>query len=39
MTMVRETLFAILALVVLCAGATVTQAQRQSYRGTFRSVR
>jgi hypothetical protein len=39
MFMVRKTLFAILVLVVLSAGATVTQAQRQSYRGTFRSVR
>jgi hypothetical protein len=39
MIMVGKTLFAILALVVLSAGATVTQAQRQSYRGTFRSVR
>ena len=37
MIMVRKKLFAILALVVLSAGHT--QAQRQSYRGTFRSVR
>ena len=29
----------LLAVVVLSAGATVTQAQRQAYRGTFRSVR
>ena len=38
MSMVRKTVFAILAFVVLFDGATVTQAQRQSYRGTFRSV-
>lgn len=37
--MVRKTLVAFLAVVVLSAGATLTQAQRQSYRGTFRSVR
>jgi len=39
MIMVRKTLVAFLALVVLSAGATVTRAQRQSYRGSFRSVR
>jgi hypothetical protein len=39
MIMVRKTLVAILALVVLSAGATVTQAQSQGYRGSFRSVR
>ncbi|MDQ2921512.1 MAG: hypothetical protein M3R52_07880 [Acidobacteriota bacterium] len=37
--MVRKTLVAFVALVVLSAGAAFTQAQRQSYRGTFRSVR
>ena len=37
--MVRKTLVAFLAVVVLSTGATLTQAQRQTYRGTFRSVR
>jgi YmgG-like glycine-zipper protein len=37
--MVRRTLVAFLAVVVLSAGTTLTQAQRQPYRGTFRSVR
>ena len=36
---IRKALGACLAIVVLSAGVTVTQAQRQSYRGTFRSVR
>src|SRR5687767_236009 len=35
---VRKTLIAFVALVVL-SGSTVAEAQRQSYRGTFRSVR
>ncbi|MDQ6653946.1 MAG: YMGG-like glycine zipper-containing protein [Acidobacteriota bacterium] len=39
MIAIRKTLGACLAIVVLSAGLTVTQAQRQSYRGTFRSVR
>jgi hypothetical protein len=39
MIVIRKTLGACLAIVVLSAGVTVTQAQRQSYRGTFRSVR
>lgn len=39
MIAVRKTLVAFLAVVVLSAGATVTQAQRQTYRGTNASVR
>lgn len=39
MIAIRRTFVAFLALVVLSAGASVTQAQRQPYRGTFRSVR
>jgi hypothetical protein len=39
MTMIRKTIVAFLAVAVLSAGATLTQAQRQNYRGTFRSVR
>jgi hypothetical protein len=39
MIIVKKTLVAFLALVVLSAGATGTQGQRQTYRGTFRSVR
>ena len=35
----RKTLVVLLAVVVLSAGATLTQAQRRGYRGTFRSVR
>jgi YmgG-like glycine-zipper protein len=39
MIAIRRTLVAFLAVVVLSAGATFTQAQRQTYRGTARSVR
>ena len=39
MIVVRKTLVVFLAVVVLSAGATLTQGQRRSYRGTFRSVR
>lgn len=39
MNAIRKTLLAFLAVVVLSAGATLTQAQRQTYRGTARSVR
>ncbi|MDQ2938304.1 MAG: hypothetical protein M3R67_12485, partial [Acidobacteriota bacterium] len=39
MIAIKKALGACLALVVLSAGVTVTQAQRQTYRGTFRSVR
>lgn len=39
MIAIRKTLGACLAIVVLSAGVTVIQAQRQNYRGTFRSVR
>lgn len=36
---IRKTLVALLAVMVLSAGTTLTQAQRQTYRGTSRSVR
>jgi hypothetical protein len=39
MMAIRKSLVALLAIVVLTAGATFTQAQRQTYRGTARSVR
>jgi hypothetical protein len=39
MIVIRKTLVAFLAVVILSAGTTLTQAQRQTYRGTFRSVR
>jgi hypothetical protein len=39
MNKIRKTLVAFLAVVVLSAGATLTQAQRQAYRGTASSVR
>jgi YmgG-like glycine-zipper protein len=39
MIAIRKALGACLTLAVLSAGVTVTQAQRQTYRGTFRSVR
>jgi len=39
MNAIRKTLLAFLAVVVLSAGATLTQAQRQTYRGTARTVR
>jgi len=39
MIAIRKTLLAFLAVAVLSAGATVTQAQSQTYRGTARSVR
>jgi len=39
MIAIRKTLLAFLAVAVLSAGATLTQAQRQTYRGTTRSVR
>lgn len=35
----RKTLVGFLAVLILSAGATLTQAQRQTYRGTNRSVR
>ncbi len=38
MIAIRKPLFAVLALVVLSAGATLAQTQRQVYRGTTRSV-
>jgi hypothetical protein len=37
--MVRKTLVAFLAIILLSGGATQAQAQRQSYRGNYRSVR
>ena len=37
--MVRKTLVALVALVVFSVGANLAEAQRQSYRGTFRTVR
>jgi hypothetical protein len=39
MIAIRKTVVALLAVMVLSAGATLTQAQRQTYRGTSRSVR
>jgi hypothetical protein len=39
MVMVRKTLVAFLVVVAFSVGTTQTQAQRQTYRGTFRSVR
>ncbi len=39
MITMKKSLVALLAVLVLSAGATLTQAQRQTYRGTFRSVR
>ena len=39
MIMLRKTLVAIFAVTLLSAGASVTQAQNQDYRGTFRTVR
>ncbi|MBC8028901.1 MAG: hypothetical protein H7Z16_02225 [Pyrinomonadaceae bacterium] len=39
MIMLRKTLVAMFAIVLLSAGASLTQAQAQGYRGTFRSVR
>lgn len=39
MIAIRKTLVAFLAVVILSAGATLTQAQRQTYRGTSRAVR
>ncbi len=39
MIMVGKTLVAIFAVILLSAGASLTQAQGQGYRGTFRSVR
>jgi hypothetical protein len=38
MIMVRKTIVVLLAALVLSAGASLTQAQRQPYRGTYRSV-
>src|SRR6185295_10363143 len=38
MIMVRKTMAAILVALVLSAGASLTQAQRQTYRGSYRSV-
>jgi hypothetical protein len=38
MIMVRKTIAAALVALVLLAGASFTQAQRQTYRGTYRSV-
>jgi len=39
MIAIRKTLVAFLAVVILSAGATLTQAQRQTYRGTARAAR
>jgi YmgG-like glycine-zipper protein len=39
MIIARKTLVAIFALILLSAGTSLTQAQNQDYRGTFRSVR
>lgn len=39
MIAIRKTILGVLAVLVLSAGATVTQAQRQTYRGTSRTVR
>lgn len=39
MIMVRKILIGIFAVILLSAGASLTQAQGQGYRGTFRSVR
>lgn len=39
MIAIKKPLVALLAMVVLSAGATLTKAQGQPYRGTFRSVR
>ncbi|MDQ1637886.1 MAG: hypothetical protein QOF62_1225 [Pyrinomonadaceae bacterium] len=38
MIMVRKTMAALLVALVVSAGASFTQAQRQTYRGTYRSV-
>ena len=38
MTMVRKTMATLLVALVVSAGASLTQAQRQTYRGTYRSV-
>jgi len=38
MIIVRKTMAALLVALVLAAGASLTQAQRQPYRGTYRSV-
>jgi uncharacterized protein YoxC len=38
MIMVRKTMAALLVALVFSAGASLTQAQRQPYRGTYRSV-
>jgi hypothetical protein len=38
MMILRKTLVAFFAVALLAAGSTITQAQRQTYRGTFRSV-
>lgn len=38
MNMVRKTMAALLVALVVSAGASLTQAQRQPYRGTYRSV-
>lgn len=39
MIMLRKTLVAIFTVILLSAGASLTQAQGQGYRGTFRAVR
>jgi hypothetical protein len=39
MIAIRKTLVGFLAVLIFSAGATLTQAQRQTYRGTTRSVR
>src|SRR6266550_3085849 len=39
MIAIRKSLLTFLAVALLSAGATLTQAQRQTYRGTNRSVR
>ena len=38
MIMVRKTMAALLVALIVSAGASFTQAQRQTYRGTYRSV-
>src|SRR6266540_2329896 len=39
MISIKKSLMAFLAVILLAAGTTLTQAQRQTYRGTTRSVR
>ena len=39
MSILRRTLVAIFAVMLLSSGASLSQAQNQGYRGTFRTVR